>query len=74
VALNTGLVWKGSGFTRRPGRVVFEILPPIEPGLDRDTFMARLQQALQPATERLVAEGRAAQAKMGVSVPAPKQA
>lgn len=67
VALNTGLAWKGSGFTRRPGLVVFEILPPIEPGLDRDVFMQRLTSALDPATRRLVAEGRDVQQKMGVA-------
>ncbi len=62
VALNTGLVWQGSSFTRRPGKIIFEILPPIEPGLKRAEFTERLAQALAPATARLVAEGRAAQA------------
>lgn len=61
VALNTGLCWKGSGFIRRPGLMVFEVLPPIEAGLDRETFTQRLHDALEPATRRLVAEGRAAQ-------------
>jgi 1-acyl-sn-glycerol-3-phosphate acyltransferase len=61
VALNTGLCWRGSGFTRRPGRMVFEALAPIEAGLDRETFTQRLHDALDPATRRLVAEGRAAQ-------------
>ncbi len=61
VALNTGLCWQGKGFLRRPGRVVFEILPPIEPGLKRAEFTQKLKDALDPATVRLVAEGRAAQ-------------
>ncbi len=63
VALNTGLCWRGSGFTRRPGLMIFEVLPPIEPGLDRENFTRRLFEALDPATRRLVAEGRAAQGK-----------
>lgn len=63
VALNTGLCWRGSGFIRRPGLMIFEVLPPIEPGLDRETFTRRLFDALEPATRRLVAEGRAAQGK-----------
>jgi len=67
VALNTGLAWKGSGFTRKRGVVVFEILPAIEPGLPRDVFMQRLTAALDPATRRLVAEGRDVQKKMGVA-------
>jgi 1-acyl-sn-glycerol-3-phosphate acyltransferase len=63
VALNTGLCWKGAGFIRRPGHVVFEVLKPIEPGLERRAFMQRLKVALDTATVRLVAEGRAAQGK-----------
>jgi 1-acyl-sn-glycerol-3-phosphate acyltransferase len=63
VALNTGLCWKGAGFIRRPGHVVFEILKPIPPGLERRAFMQRLKEALDPATTRLVAEGRAAQGR-----------
>ena len=45
VALNTGLCWQGSGFTRRPGRIIFEVLKPIEPGLKR----AELTQRAGPA-------------------------
>ena len=63
VALNTGLVWQGSGFLRKPGKIIFEILPPIEPGLKRAEFTEKLRDALDPATVKLVAEGRAAQAK-----------
>jgi len=61
VALNTGLCWQGSGFLRKPGRIVFEVLPPIAPGLKREAFTQALKDALDPATERLVAEGRKAQ-------------
>lgn len=61
VALNTGLCWQGSGFLRKPGRIVFEVLKPIEPGLKRADFTQRLKEALDPATQRLVVEGRAAQ-------------
>lgn len=61
VALNTGLCWQGSGFLRKPGRIVFEVLKPIEPGLKRAEFTQRLKEALDPATARLVVEGRAAQ-------------
>ena len=70
VALNTGLCWQGSGFLRKPGRIVFEVLKPIEPGLKRADFTRRLKDALDPATERLVAEGRAAQGKHATPKPA----
>jgi hypothetical protein len=37
---------------------VFEILPPIQAGLKRATFMALLEDAVEGATARLVAERR----------------
>jgi len=43
IALNTGLCWQGSGFLRKPGRIVFEILPPIPPGLKREAFTQALK-------------------------------
>lgn len=61
VALNTGLCWQGSGFRLRPGKIIFEVLQPIEPGLKRAEFTQRLKDALDPASGRIVAEGRAAQ-------------
>jgi 1-acyl-sn-glycerol-3-phosphate acyltransferase len=67
VALNTGLCWKP--FWRRPGHIIFEVLKPIEPGLDRRAFMQKLKDALDPATERLVAEGRAAQGRHAEPIP-----
>ncbi len=66
MALNTGLCWRGSGFIRKPGVMVFEALPAIEPGLSREEFTRRLHDALEPATKALVAEGRREQAKRGV--------
>lgn len=70
VALNTGLCWKS--FWRKPGHVIFEVLKPIEPGLDKDAFTIRLKEVLDPATARLVSEGRAAQGKHADKpVPAP---
>ncbi|HZZ60209.1 MAG TPA: lysophospholipid acyltransferase family protein [Roseiarcus sp.] len=56
VAVNTGLFWRRRGFMRRPGVAVIEYLPPIAPGLDRDDFTARLQDAIEAACARLNAE------------------
>jgi 1-acyl-sn-glycerol-3-phosphate acyltransferase len=56
VALNSGVFWGRRSFVKRPGRIVVEFLPPIEPGLGREAFMAELERRLEPATERLVAE------------------
>jgi len=58
IALNSGVFWGRHAFRKHPGRMVMEILPPIEPGLDRRTFMRRLGDSLEPATQRLVREAR----------------
>jgi 1-acyl-sn-glycerol-3-phosphate acyltransferase len=59
VALNAGVVWPRRTFLKYPGRLIVEYLPPIAPGLAREAFMTRLQQDIEPVTNRLVAEARA---------------
>jgi 1-acyl-sn-glycerol-3-phosphate acyltransferase len=63
VATNAGLCWPASGATRTPGRIVYEILPPLPAGLDRKSLMARLETELETASNRLIEEGRAEQAR-----------
>jgi 1-acyl-sn-glycerol-3-phosphate acyltransferase len=58
VALNSGLFWRRRGFLKHPGRIVVEFLEPIPPGLDRKLFMRTLEERIETATRRLVAEGR----------------
>jgi 1-acyl-sn-glycerol-3-phosphate acyltransferase len=57
-ALNSGLYWPRRRLLRRPGTIVVEFLPAIPPGLARREFERRLIEAIEPATARLVAEGR----------------
>jgi len=64
VALNSGLFWPRRSVLRYPGTVLAEVLDPIPPGLDRRTFLARLQSVLEEATARLVDEGRKQRAKV----------
>ena len=56
-ALNSGVFWPRRTFWRWPGTITVRFLPPIEPGLQRRAFMARLQEAIEPATEELVEQG-----------------
>jgi 1-acyl-sn-glycerol-3-phosphate acyltransferase len=56
VALNSGLVWPRRSWRRLPGTVLVEVLDSIPPGLDRRTFLARLQSVTEEATARLVRE------------------
>jgi 1-acyl-sn-glycerol-3-phosphate acyltransferase len=57
VALNSGVFWPRRRFLRYPGTIVLEVLGPIPPGLDRDTFSARVEAEIEAATARLIAEG-----------------
>jgi 1-acyl-sn-glycerol-3-phosphate acyltransferase len=58
MALNTGLVWPAKGFMRYPGTAVFEFLPMIPAGLKRAEFMTTLEERIETASARLLAEGR----------------
>ena len=58
VAVNTGLFWPRRRFIRRPGTAIISFLPPIEPGLDRTTFLAELERRIETETAALVAEGQ----------------
>jgi 1-acyl-sn-glycerol-3-phosphate acyltransferase len=71
IALNSGLFWPRRSFLRYPGTIVAEILDPIPPGLSKADFAARLQQDIEAATARLIAEGERELAKNGIrSAPA----
>ena len=66
IALNSGLFWPRRSFRRYPGTIRVEVLDPIPPGLDKDEFLRQLQQTIEPATARLLAEGERELAKNGI--------
>ena len=66
IALNSGLFWPRRRFLRLPGTIVVEVLDPIPPGLGPDEFLRRLQDDIETATARLLAEGRAELERLGV--------
>jgi len=59
VALNSGFFWPRRSWTRKPGKVLVEILDPIPPGLPKAEFLSRLQEAIETASDRLLAEAEA---------------
>jgi len=59
VALNSGLFWQRRSFLRYPGTIVIEFLEPIPPGLSREEFSSRLQERIETASDRLLAEALA---------------
>ncbi len=58
VALNSGLFWPRRSLSRKPGTIVVEFLPRIEPGLDRSSFLAELEVRIESATTKLEDEAR----------------
>jgi 1-acyl-sn-glycerol-3-phosphate acyltransferase len=56
VATCVGLLWNRRDWVKKPGRAAIEFLPPIPPGLGKAEFMHRLQDTIEQATARLVAE------------------
>ncbi len=46
VALNTGKVWPKNSFNKYPGNITFSFLSPIEPGLEKDQFLKKLQSEI----------------------------
>ncbi len=59
LALNSGLYWPRNSFWKRPGKAIFEFLPPIPPGLPEKEVMHLLEEQIETASARLVEEARA---------------
>lgn len=58
MALNTGLFWSKHKFLKRPGKVVFEFLAPIEPGLPEKKVMKALEDRIEEKTYELMQEAK----------------
>ena len=57
VATNLGVFWPLDKWVLHPGTAVIEFLEPIEPGLDKETFMAVLEERIETASLALLPEG-----------------
>lgn len=58
IALNSGLYWPRRSLLRLPGTIRVEILAPIPPGLDKATFITRLQDTIEQAADRLIRDSQ----------------
>jgi 1-acyl-sn-glycerol-3-phosphate acyltransferase len=56
LALNSGLFWPRRQLLRYPGTIVVEILEPLPPGMPRAQFKREIEQRIETATNRLIAE------------------
>lgn len=59
MALNTGLFWPRGSWTKRPGKIIFEFLPPIAPGIPQEDVMKTLTPQLESTSNALREEARA---------------
>jgi 1-acyl-sn-glycerol-3-phosphate acyltransferase len=59
VALNSGLFWPRRSFRRYPGTIVIEILEPVAPGLPRAEARKLIEERIETACARLIAEAGA---------------
>ncbi|MFW2543410.1 lysophospholipid acyltransferase family protein [Primorskyibacter sp. 2E107] len=55
-ATNVGVFWPRTGVYRKPGLAVVEFLPAIPPGVDQGTFVRRLEQEVETASNALMRE------------------
>ena len=55
-ATNVGVFWPRTGIYRKPGLAVVEFLEPMPAGLTVEAFMAELEQVVEGASNRLMAE------------------
>lgn len=55
-ATNVGVFWPRHGIYRKPGTAVVEFLPRISAGLSVDEFMKVLEEQIETASDRLMAE------------------
>ena len=55
-ATNVGVFWPRHGILRKPGLAVVEFLPTLPAGLPRDEFMETLEERIETASTRLMAE------------------
>ena len=73
VATNLGLFWPQQDFKKHPGRATVEFLDPIEPGLGRGEFLARLESAIETRTQELIAQATGEPLRPSILVPAPDE-
>ena len=57
MATNSGVHLNAQGAVRRTGVIVYEVLPPIPPGLKRREFMAALEASIETASNALLDSG-----------------
>ncbi len=58
LAMNTGIFYRKHSWCKKPGRVVFEFLPPIAPGDNASDILKSIEMQVEEKTSQLMEEGR----------------
>ncbi len=53
VTLNSGYYWGRNALIKKPGNIIIEFLPPIESGMDKNSFMETLNLQIEEAAAKL---------------------
>lgn len=53
MALNTGYLWGKTRVRKDPGELIFRYLPPLPPGMDRETMTKELRARIEAASAEL---------------------
>lgn len=72
VATNLGLRWPQQHWRLNPGEAVVEFLDPIEPGLDKESFMTRLEKTIEARSIALLGDERPDGVVIGTTLPDPR--
>ncbi len=72
VATNLGLRWPQQSWRLTPGDAVIEFLAPIAPGLEKETFMARLETVIEEQSIALLGDDCPEDIEIGALLPDPK--
>ncbi len=72
VATNLGLRWPQQSWRLTPGDAVIEFLDPIPPGLDKDSFMAQLEAAVEARSIALLGDETPKGIDIGALLPDPR--
>jgi 1-acyl-sn-glycerol-3-phosphate acyltransferase len=74
LALNSGLFWPRRSFMRYSGTIVVELLDPIPPALPRAEARVLIQERIETACARLIAEAQAVPNPPPLPAPQPARA
>lgn len=72
VATNLGLRWPQQSWRLTPGEAVIEFLDPIVSGLDKETFMSELEEAIETRSIELLGDERPKSGAIGAILPDPR--